>query len=126
MHNLRTYEDLRLNEASDTKNESFEVFADNRLSGASKIADNAKEKGGDAMLTYHHFNVKLPIYQKSAKGKFSPEQGIKTLNSLIDELNRSVGKSVKISQVEFQKLVGLIEVWGELLIKYQEKKETDE
>jgi hypothetical protein len=78
------------------------------------------------MLTYHHFNVKLPIYQKSARGKFSPEQGIKTLNSLIDELNQSVGKSVKISQVEFQKLVGLIEVWGELLIKYQEKKGTDE
>jgi hypothetical protein len=126
MHNLRTYEDLRLNEASDTKSESFETFADNRLSGASKIADNAKEKGGDAMLTYHHFNVKLPIYQKSARGKFSPEQGIKTLNSLIDELNQSVGKSVKISQVEFQKLVGLIEVWGELLIKYQEKKGTDE
>jgi hypothetical protein len=126
MHNLRTYEDLRLNEASDTKSESFETFADNRLSGASKIADNAKEKGGDAMLTYHHFNVKLPIYQKSAKGKFSPEQGIETLNSLIDELNQSVGKSVKISQVEFQKLVGLIEVWGELLIKYQEKKGTDE
>ena len=126
MHNLRTYEDLRLNEASDTKSESFETFADNRLSGASKIADNAKEKGGDAMLTYHHFNVKLPIYQKSAKGKFSPEQGIETLNSLFDELNQSVGKSVKISQVEFQKLVGLIEVWGELLIKYQEKKGTDE
>lgn len=126
MHNLRTYEDLRLTESSGSKSESFEAFAGNRLSGASKIADNAKEKGGDALLTYHHFNVKLPIYQKSAKGKFSPEQGRKTLNSLIAELNQSVGKSVKISQVEFQKLVGLIEVWGELLIKHQEERGADE
>ena len=33
----------------------FLNFADNRLGGATKIAQTAKEKGGDALLTYHHF-----------------------------------------------------------------------
>jgi len=126
MHNLRTYEDLRLNESSNSRSESFETFADNRLKGASKIAATAQEKGGDAMLTYHHFNVKLPVYQKSVKGKFQADQARKTLNSLIAELDQSVGKSVKISQVEFQKLVGLIEVWGELLIRHQEEGGQDD
>jgi hypothetical protein len=31
--------------------ESFEQFAKNRLAGAEKIIANAKEKGGDALLT---------------------------------------------------------------------------
>ena len=33
--------------------ENFETFAKNRLAGAEKIIKNAKEKGGDALLTYN-------------------------------------------------------------------------
>ena len=39
----------------------FEEFASKRYDGAKKIVDNAKEKGGPAILTYHHFVVKLPF-----------------------------------------------------------------
>ena len=53
--------------------ENFETFAKNRLAGAEKIIKNAKEKGGPAMLTYHHFVVKLPHYKKASEGKFNIE-----------------------------------------------------
>ena len=50
--------------------QTFETFADTREAGAEKIADNAKKKGGLALLTWHHFKVKLPYYKKAAAGKF--------------------------------------------------------
>lgn len=99
------------------KNE-FEIFAEKRLGGAEKISKASKEKGGISMLTYHHFIVKLPYYKKAAKGKFDIESSKKELQNHITELNK-MGKNVKIEQVKFQRLVGLIEVLGELIIKHQ-------
>ena len=56
---------------------AFEDFAEKRFKGAKKIADNAKEKGGVSMLTYHHFQVKLPYYTKAEKGKMDMENAKK-------------------------------------------------
>ena len=50
--------------------ETFETFADTREAGAEKIVDNAKKKGGLALLTWHHFKVKLPYYKRAAAGRF--------------------------------------------------------
>ena len=98
------------------------AFAKTRLGGAEKIAENAKEKGGDSMLTYYHFNVKLPYYEKASKGEFNPEKAREEYISLLDQLAKSTGeKGMNISQNEFQKLVGKIEVLGELLIEYSGK-----
>ena len=58
-----------LNEGKSSPEKQFEEFAEKRKGGATKIADNAKEKGGVSMLTYHHFVVKLPYYKKAAEGK---------------------------------------------------------
>ena len=91
--------------------ESFKTFAEKRLAGAEKITNNAKEKGGSAMLTYHHFRVKLPYYKKAMEGKFDLEKKEK-----LDQLCK-LSENVEMSQTEFQKLVGLIEVLGELIIK---------
>ena len=44
------------------KEETFEEFSLIRLKGASKIAETAQDKGGDSLLTYHHFKAKLPYY----------------------------------------------------------------
>lgn len=96
----------------------FEEFAEARGAGAAKIAKNAKEKGGPAMLTFHHFNVKLPHYEKAANGKFNVEQAKTKLKQLTQELNKSVGSTVSMNQTEFQKKVGLIEVLGELIIQH--------
>ncbi len=46
------------------ESEKFEEFSTKRRDGAEKIANNAKEKGGISMLTYNHFIVKLPYYDK--------------------------------------------------------------
>lgn len=97
--------------------ETFEEFAETRLSGAEKIADNAKEKGGDAMLTYHHFHVKLPYYEKAANDKLDLDKAKEEYNELLEKLYKSTRKSMAIDQIAFQKLVGKIEVLGELLIK---------
>jgi len=96
--------------------ESFKTFAEKRFKGAEKITNNAKEKGGPAMLTYHHFRVKLPHYKKAMEGKFDVEKSKKEFKEKLDQLC-DLSENVEMSQVEFQKLVGLIEVLGELIIK---------
>ena len=42
-------------------------FAKNRLAGAEKIIKNAKEKGGDAILSYYHFAAKDRPYNDIIK-----------------------------------------------------------
>ena len=101
-----------LNEATET----LEEFASTRLAGAEKIADNAKEKGGDAMLTYHHFHVKLPYYEKAANDKLDFGKAREEYNVLLEELYKSTKDEIVIDQIAFQKLVGKIEVLGELII----------
>ena len=98
---------------NESKKDSFETFAEKRLGGATKIADNAKEKGGPSMLTYHHFVVKLPYYKKASQGKFD-------LDGVKEEFNETLKKiSMDMGQVEFQKEMGRLEVLGELIIKHK-------
>lgn len=99
------------------KKETHKEFAENRLAGAAKISKAAKEKGGDALLTYHHFHVKLPYYQKRVDGKLDMKKVKKEYDELLTDLYEATRNSMSISQVAFQELVGKIEVLGELLIE---------
>ena len=101
--------------------EEFKTFAKKRLEGATKIAENAKEKGGPAMLTYHHFVVKLPHYENASKGMFDCQMAKTELKNYTDQFC-NLDERVEIDQIEFQKLVGLIEVLGELIIKHRDIK----
>lgn len=96
----------------------FEIFAEKRMGGAEKIAKNAKQKGGSAMLTFHHFNVKLPYYKEAKEGKFDLEKTKKEYKKHIDELVKA-SDDVDMTQTRFQQLLGLLEVMGELIIKYK-------
>ena len=107
-----------LNEVKN-KDEKFEDFSEKRQSGAEKIANNAKEKGGLSMLTYNHFIVKMPYYEKAKKGNFDPEKGKKEYKDLLEKLVKA-SEDVNMTQTEFQRLVGKIEVVGELIIKSKE------
>lgn len=98
---------------NESKEESFEIFAEKRLGGATKIADNAKEKGGPSMLTYHHFVVKLPYYKKASQGKFDLDKIKKEFSETLKKISMDMG------QVEFQKEMGRLEVLGELIIKHK-------
>ena len=86
-------------------------FVNNRMNGAAKISQNAKEKGGDALLTYHHFVVKLPYYEKAKNGEMDIDTAKK-------EFIETLGKiSLDMDQTTFQTEVGRLEVLGELIIK---------
>jgi hypothetical protein len=99
-----------------TESNSFDEFATKRLNGATKIADGAKEKGGPSMLTYHHFKVKLPYYKDASEGKFNFAASVKEFDSCVNTLSEKMNN---MEQIEFQKLMGRIEVLGELIIKHK-------
>ena len=90
---------------------TFDEFAETRMKGAEKIANNAKEKGGPSMLTYHHFKVKLPYYEKASKGDFDFEAAKKEFKETLSKI------SLEMDQTTFQREVGRLEVLGELIIK---------
>ena len=100
-------------------NKTFEDFSKKRGEGASKIAENAKEKGGLSILTYYHFDVKAPYYKKAEQGRLDLVKSKKELKQLVEELYVGIN-DMSIKQVAFQKLVGKIEVLGELLIENKE------
>lgn len=92
--------------------DSFNDFAEGRGDGAGKIASSAKDKGGDSMLTHHHFNVKLPYYKKAAAGNFDLEKA----KEEFDTTHKSINFNMK--PIDFQKEMGRLEVLGELIIKH--------
>jgi len=100
-----------------TEKETLKSFANKRKSSAFVITNSAKEKGGLAVLTEKHFEVKLPIYDKAFKS-FDKEDFKKQYESLIEELNSKKIEDMK--QIDFQMLVGKIEAVGELLIKSED------
>jgi hypothetical protein len=89
----------------------FMEFAEKRGAGAAKIAATAHEKGGPALLTWHHFKVKAPYYKKATEGKFDEVKAKKEFSETLKKI------SLGMSQIEFQREVGRLEVLGELLIK---------
>jgi hypothetical protein len=96
---------------SKEKPDTFETFADTREAGAEKIANTAHKKGGLALLTWHHFKVKLPYYKQAAAGKFDLEKAKKEFEATYKKISTSM------SQTEFQREVGRLEVLGELSIR---------
>jgi hypothetical protein len=91
--------------------ETFENFAVTRGKGAAKIASTAEEKGGLALLTWHHFKVKAPYYKKAEEGKFDKKAAIKEFEKTLKSI------SLNMTQIEFQREVGRMEVLGELIIR---------
>lgn len=91
--------------------ETFEDFANIRGKGATKISETAEKKGGLALLTWHHFKVKLPYYKKASEGKFDLEKAKKEFDTTYKKI------SLNMTQIEFQREMGRLEVLGELLIR---------
>lgn len=117
---LQAIEASKARATTEAKQDNFSEFADIREAGAEKIANTAKEKGGLALLTWHHFKVKLPYYKKAAAGQFDLEKAHKEYQNLLEKLYHTTSGDLNISQTDFQELVGKIEVLGELIIKEEE------
>jgi hypothetical protein len=91
-------------------------FIETRYKGAQKITDSAHKKGGASLLTWHHFKVKLPYYEKAAESGVDVGQFKKEFDETLKKI------SLEMTQTEFQREVGRLEVLGELLIKFKDKK----
>ena len=102
---------IKLSQLLTEVKESFEMFAQTRAKGAAKIAATAEEKGGLSLLTWHHIKVKAPYYKKATEGKFDKEAAIKEFEKTLKSI------SLNMTQIEFQREVGRMEVLGELLIR---------
>jgi len=102
---------IKLTDILNEVKETFENFAVTRGKGAAKIASTAEKKGGLALLTWHHFKVKAPYYKKAEEGKFDKEAAIKEFEKTLKSI------SLNMTQTEFQREVGRMEVLGELLIR---------
>lgn len=92
------------------------IFAKNRLQSAQKIAADAKAKGGDSLLTYEHYKVKIPYYAQAANGSMSIDNAKAQYRDLLYQLYND---NDSLDQIEFQQLIGRIEVLGELIINSQ-------
>ena len=97
-------------------NDKFEEFAETRGKGAAKIASTAEEKGGLALLTWHHFKVKASYYKQATSGKFD----IDSAKTEFEKTLKSI--SLTMTPIEFQREVGRLEVLGELIIRDQKGK----
>ena len=102
---------IKLTQLLNEVKETFENFANTRGKGAAKIASTAQEKGGLSLLTWHHFKVKAPYYKKAEEGKFDKESATKEFEKTLKSI------SLNMTQIEFQREVGRLEVLGELLIR---------
>ena len=88
---------IKLTDILQEVKETFENFANIRGKGAAKIASTAEEKGGLALLTWHHFKVKAPYYKKAEEGKFDKEAAMKEFEKTLKSI------SLNMTQIEFQR-----------------------
>ena len=102
---------IKLLEILKEAKETLEEFANIRGKGAAKIAETAEKKGGLALLTWHHFKVKAPYYKKANEGKMDFKAAEKEFKETYKKI------SLDMTQIEFQREVGRLEVLGELLIR---------
>jgi len=63
----------------------------------------------------------LEYYEKASKGELDMEDAKKEYKDLLEKLYLGTKDNMGIEQIEFQELVGKMEVLGELIIKENEK-----
>ena len=76
-----------------------------------KKNDYFKRVGADVAIDN---KVKLPFYEEATNGKFNNKKAKVHYDNLVEEL---FNRGINFEQIEFQEILGKIEVIGELLIK---------
>jgi hypothetical protein len=109
-------------ESEEKKEDSAELnteFIEKRKAGAAKIAKQATIKGGYSSLTAAHFHAKAVPYEKCIKKVTNPDSVVKIVNDLIKKLDNWDS----MSPMEFQKVMGQIEAYGEVALQLKKPKE---
>ena len=88
---------------------SNEEFLKKRAHGAKKIKEAAKKKGGPSMLTAYHFKAKEVPYKECLRNiedkQFAKDRA--------EDCFKKLAKWDKMTQKEFQEVMGRLEVYGE-------------
>lgn len=100
--------------------DDLKEFVKKRSAGAKKIARSAKDKGGYSLLTAEHFEAKETPYKQSlAHAKDKDSSFIKRK---ADDCFDKLKKWDKMSQKEFQWVMGQLEAYGEVYIRSVQNK----
>ena len=104
-----------------TTEESFQQFLIKRAAGAAKLENSSREKGGFATLTAIHYAAKAKPYAESKKLETEYKDDHDAVNEIYKQKAEEVYAKLKdldrLSQKEFQSLMGELEVWGEVYIR---------
>lgn len=96
------------------------VFIEKRAQGAQKIQQAAEKKGGYAKLTAIHFKAKRIPYAQCKK--HGDDENSVFFKQKADECYRALKAWDKMSQKEFQHVMGQLEAYGEVYIRSTEAK----
>ena len=97
------------------KKETLELgeFIVKRSTGAKKIQKQAQEKGGPSLLTSVHFKAKEKPYEYCSNNYDNIEKITKKADDIFDKLKNWK----EMSQRDFQHYMGMLEAYGEIVIK---------
>lgn len=100
--------------------EDLSTFVTKRAQGAKKIQKMSEDKGGFALLTAIHFKAKEVPYKHCEK--HIKDQDSKFIKEKADECFEKLRAWEKMSQREFQHVMGQLEAYGEFYIRSLENK----
>ena len=95
------------------ENLSIDEFIDKRSAGAKKIQKQAEAKGGPALLTSVHFKAKEKPYEYCSNNFDDIENITKKADEVFDKLKNWK----EMTQRDFQHYMGMLEAYGEIIIK---------
>ena len=106
-------------ESTDPDNqEELKTFLEKRKAGAAKLAKQTALKGGYSTLTADHFKAKAGPYQKCINNLGDK----KVVKEHIKVLLQKLKSWDTMTQKEFQKVMGELEVYGEVAIQMMHPK----
>ena len=92
---------------------AIDEFINKRSAGAKKIQKQAESKGGPALLTSVHFKAKEKPYEYCSNNFDNVENITKKADEVFDKLKNWK----EMSQRDFQHYMGVLEAYGEIVIK---------
>lgn len=93
------------------------TFLEKRQEGAANVAEEARSKGGPALLTAIHFEAKAEPYASAID---ELKDGQEDMASHAEEILAKLADWKNLSMDEFQRFTGQFEAWGECYIKSKE------
>jgi hypothetical protein len=102
-----------LNESKQEEGIDLKEFIVKRSMGAKKIQKQAEQKGGAAILTSVHFKAKEVPYEFCEKNS----KDLGRITKKADDVFKKLKGWKNMSQRDFQHYMGMLEAYGEIVIR---------